>query len=202
MRRIVHAFPLLAIFLAAALPGVVGLAGCSPRVSGSAHNPGDPGGPFHLTDQNGRAVDEKVLNGKWSVVFFGYTFCPDYCPTTLAALGQAFDQLGPKAAGAQVVFITVDPERDTPAQLKSYLSAKVFPKQLVGLTGTPQQIAQVAKAYMIYYQKQGTGANYSMDHSTVLYLMDPTGRFHSVLPPGVTPDETARRLSDAMRGDG
>jgi protein SCO1/2 len=160
----------------------------------------EPGGPFTLVNQDGRPVDESVLKGKWSVVFFGYTFCPDYCPTTLTTLGKAMDQLGPKAKDAQVVFITIDPARDTPPAMKSYISSRVFPKNIMGLTGTPAQIAQVAKAYVVYYQKEGSGSTYSMDHSTALYLMDPQGRFHGVIADGLTPEEDARQISEAMRG--
>jgi protein SCO1/2 len=168
--------------------------------AGATANAGGPGGPFTLTDQDGRAVDQRVLDGKWSIVFFGYTFCPDFCPTTLTALGKAMDQLGPKANDAQVVFITVDPARDTPAQLKTYLSSRVFPKHIMGLTGSAAQIAKVAKEYVVYYQKEGTGADYTMDHSTALYLMDPQGRFHGVIADSLTPQQDAQAISAAMSG--
>jgi len=177
------------------------LSGCAPRAATASQAQGaEPGGPFTLVNQDGRAVDQSVLKGKWSVVFFGYTFCPDYCPTTLTTLGKAMDQLGPKAGDAQVVFITIDPERDTPAAMKSYISSRVFPKNIIGLTGSPTQIAQVARGYAVYYQKEGSGSTYSMDHSTALYLMDPTGKFHSVIADGLTPEEDARQISEAMRG--
>ena len=159
-----------------------------------------PGGPFQLVNQDGVAVDQSVLKGKWSVVFFGYTFCPDFCPTTLTSLGQAMKVLGPKAAQVQVVFVTVDPERDTPKQLKTYLSSPVFPKNIMGLTGTPAQIAQAAKQYVVYYQKDGTGPSYTMDHSTALYLMDPSGNFHGVIADGLPPQEEARQIAAAMGG--
>jgi protein SCO1 len=166
----------------------------------SAANPNGPGGPFTLVDQDGRAVDQRVLNGKWSIVFFGYTFCPDFCPTTLATLGQTMRALGPKARDVQVVFITVDPARDTPQQLKTYLSAPAFPRNIIGLTGTPAEIAQAAKAYVVYYKKDGAGPNYTVDHSTALYLMDPAGRFHGVIADGLTPQEEAQQVSAAMSG--
>jgi protein SCO1 len=179
------------------------LAGCAPH--GAAQAQADAGaaavgGPFTLVDQDGKPVDQRVLTGKWSIVFFGYTFCPDFCPTTLTTLGKAMDALGPKAKDAQVVFITVDPARDTPAALKTYLSSRVFPKNIMGLTGTDAQIAQVAKAYKVYYQKDGTGPNYTMDHSTALYIMDPQGRFHGVIADGLTPDQDAQQISQAMSG--
>ena len=158
------------------------------------------GGPFKLVDQDGRARDERLLKGKWSAVFFGYTYCPDVCPTTLQSLAEAQDRLGPKAARLQVVFITVDPERDTPAQLKTYLSGGAFPKGTVGLTGTPVQVAAAAKAYHAFFQKEGTGADYSVQHVSAVYLMDPKGRFNRVVAFGLGPEEIARQISEAMRG--
>ena len=157
------------------------------------------GGPFQLVDQDGRPVDEKILNGKWSAVFFGFTYCPDVCPTTMQALGAAKRQLGPKGDKLQVVFITVDPERDTPAQLKTYLSYEVFPQGTIGLTGSPEQVAAAAKAYRVYYKKNGEGEGYLVDHSTAAYLMNPKGRFDRVLPFGIGPEEIARQISEAMR---
>ena len=157
------------------------------------------GGPFTLVNQDGKPVDQSLLNGKWSVVFFGYTYCPDYCPTTLTTLGRAMDALGAKAKDTQVVFISIDPERDTPAAMKTYISSRVFPKNITGLTGTPAQVAQAAKAYKVYYQKEGTGTSYTMDHSTVVYLMDPSGRFVRPISEG-TPEQDAQQISDAMRG--
>ena len=174
------------------------LTACHPAASPSEQT-SSVGGPFQLVDQGGAPVTEAALKGKWSVVFFGYTFCPDVCPTTLTALGRTVDQLGPKAADLRVVFITVDPARDTPDKMKAYLTSPVFPKGVIGLTGTPEQVAKAAKAYKVYYQKAGTGSDYSMDHSTALYLMDPKGRFNRVIANGVTPEEMARQISDAMR---
>jgi protein SCO1 len=179
------------------------LGGCGHGASAGAQasaNAGGPGGPFTLVDQDGKSVDQRVLDGKWSIVFFGYTYCPDVCPTTLTTLGKAMDALGPKAKDAQVVFITVDPARDTPAALKTYLSSRVFPKNILGLTGTQAQIAQVAKAYAVFYQKEGSGSDYTMDHSTALYIMDPQGKFHGVIADGLTPQQDAQAISQAMSG--
>ena len=179
------------------------LDGCVQHGAASAQssaNAGGPGGPFTLVNQDGQPVDQRVLDGKWSVVFFGYTFCPDFCPTTLTTLGKAMDELGPKAKDAQVVFITIDPARDTPAAMKTYISSRVFPKNIIGLTGTPAQVVQVAKEYVVYYQKEGSGPGYTMDHSTALYLMDPQGHFHSVIADGLTPDQDAKAISAAMSG--
>jgi protein SCO1/2 len=157
------------------------------------------GGPFQLVDQNGAPATEKALKGKWSAVFFGFTYCPDVCPGTLQALAAATDQLGPKAKDFQIVFISIDPGRDTAAQMKTYLSADYVPKSTIGLTGSPEQVAAAAKAYKVYYAKVGDGPGYTMDHSTAIYLMDPKGRFKTVIPYNLPPDEIARRVKDAMR---
>jgi protein SCO1/2 len=134
------------------------------------------GGPFALVDQDGRAVTDKDLLGKPSVLFFGYTYCPDVCPTTLASMTQWMKALGPDADRLNVRFITIDPERDTPKQLKAYLTA--FDPRIRGLTGSPAQVAQAAKDYNVYYAKADAGGGtYSMDHSTTVYLMDAQGRF-------------------------
>ncbi len=173
-------------------------AGCGRGGADSA--PSEVGGPFRLTNQNGAPVDERILTGKWTAVFFGYTFCPDVCPTTLTNLAQAADRLGPDAKRFQVVFITVDPERDTPAQLKTYLSTPAFPKGVIGLTGTAAQIASAARAYRVYYKKAGDGPNYGMDHTSVVYLMDPQGRFSRPIAFGAAPPDIARQIADAMHG--
>jgi protein SCO1/2 len=160
------------------------------------------GGPFQLVDQTRRKVDQTVLKGKWSAVFFGFTNCPDACPTTLFALGQAEKLLGAKADAVQTIFISVDPARDTPERLAAYLSTDAFPKRVLGLTGTPAQVDGVAKAYHVYYQKAGEGAAYSVDHSTFTYLMNPKGGFACVIPYNQTPQEIAARIQAAMaKGD-
>lgn len=159
----------------------------------TAAPPATVGGPFRLIDQNGRAVNEGVLQGHWTAIFFGYTFCPDVCPATLSALKVAKDRLGPVAKDLQVIFVTIDPERDTPVQLKRYLSTPAFPQPVIGLTGTPEQVAAIAKVYKVYYAKRGTGAGYLMDHASAIYLMDPKGRFHSLV-------STAQGL-DSMTAD-
>lgn len=158
------------------------------------------GGPFQLVDQNGHGVDQGILKGKWSAVFFGYTYCPDVCPTTLQTLATAQQGLGAQAKAFQVVFVTVDPARDTPAQLKAYLSSDSFPKGAIGLTGTTGQIAAVTRAYGVYFQKQGTGPDYSVNHSSAIYLMNPKGAYDSVIAAGLTPDETRQAIQKAMDG--
>jgi len=157
------------------------------------------GGPFHLTDTRGQPVDQGVLKGKWSAVFFGYTNCPDACPTTLFALAQAEKQL--KAADFQTVFISVDPARDTPAQMAKYLSNDAFPRQAVGLTGTEAQVAAAAHAYKVYYAKAGTGPDYAVNHSSFTYLMNPRGGFACVIPYNASPEEIVGHVKKAM-GEG
>ncbi|HEY0650209.1 SCO family protein [Phenylobacterium sp.] len=157
------------------------------------------GGPFQLVDTNGRTVDQSVLKGKWSVVFFGFTHCPDICPTTLFELGQVEPLLGAKAADFQAVLISVDPERDTVGQMKAYVANPAFPKRLIGLTGTPAQTDAAAKAYRVFYQKQGEGADYTVNHAAYSYLMNPKGRFACVLPYELTPEQTAAKIQAAMQ---
>lgn len=136
------------------------------------------GGPFTLVSDTGRTVTDRDFRGKYMLVYFGYTYCPDVCPTTLNSVAQAMDKLGAKAKDVQPIFITVDPERDKPAVVKQYVSA--FSPSLIGLTGSPEQIAAVAKEYRVYYAKHVTGPgpnDYSMDHSSIIYLMGPDGKF-------------------------
>lgn len=163
--------------------------------------PAAVGGPFNLVDQDGRPATQDVLKGQWSAVFFGFTYCPDVCPATLQALGSAADRLGPKARDLQVVFISVDPARDTPAQLKAYLAAQNLPVKTIGLTGSDAQVAAAAKAYKVYYAKDGSGPDYSINHSTAAYLMDPKGRFVRVLAYGLTPEQMAELIAKSMRGE-
>jgi protein SCO1 len=153
------------------------------------------GGPFTLQDGNGKTVSDKDFRGKYMLVYFGYTFCPDVCPTTLNAVAEAMDKLGPAASRIQPLFITVDPKRDTPAVVKQYTAA--FGPSILGLTGTPAEIAAVAKEYRVYYAEHRTGPgpnDYSMDHSSVLYLMDPKGGFLAPVRADQSGDEMAANL--------
>ncbi len=138
--------------------------------------PAPIGGPFALVDQDGNKVTDKDFAGKPSVIFFGYTSCPDVCPTTLLNLSNWLKAIGPDAEKLNVLFISVDPERDTPAHLKEYLSS--FDPRIRGLTGTDDQVAAVAKAYRVYYKRiPGEDGGYTMDHSSAIYLMDRAGQF-------------------------
>ena len=136
------------------------------------------GGSFTATDQNGKTVSDADFRGKYMLVYFGYTFCPDMCPTGLSSITHALDQIGAEAAAkVQPVFITIDPERDTPAKLKEYIAS--FYPSIVALSGTAAQTAEAAKAYQVYYTKtnEADGEDYMMDHSSLIYLMDPQGHF-------------------------
>jgi protein SCO1/2 len=167
------------------------------RQIGSSGQP-DVGGPFQLVNQDGQAVDQTLLNGRWSLVFFGFTYCPDYCPTTLQMLEATKRALGDRADEIQIVFISVDPERDTPQALKDYLSSDGFPEGVIGLTGTPAQVRAAADAYRAVYQKVGEGEAYTMNHSLTIYLMGPDGRLRSALGHDLGPERSARVIEQAM----
>jgi protein SCO1 len=145
---------------------------------GEAPGAASIGGSFTLTDHTGRRVTEADLQGRLSLIYFGFTYCPDACPTALVLVQTALEQVGNRADGkVQVVLITVDPERDTQAVLKDYVEQ--FGPQFVGMTGTPDEIAAVARKYRVYYRKVPgkEGSPYLMDHSSVIYLMDRRGRY-------------------------
>lgn len=140
----------------------------------------DPGigGPFRLTDQNGKVRTDQDFRGKIMLVEFGYTFCPDICPLGLQLFADVLDKLGPDAAKVQPIFITVDPARDTVTQLHNYVDH--FSPRIVGLTGSEDDIAKVAREYRVYYKlgsDHATNPNYSVDHSAILYVMDRNGKF-------------------------
>ncbi len=152
------------------------------------------GGPFTLTDQNGQKRSDSEFRGKYMLVFFGYTFCPDVCPTTLAVMAAALDKMGSGADRIVPIFISVDPQRDKPETLKAYLSA--FGPRFVGLTGTEEEIAATAKAYRVYVQShKDEGANYTVDHSGVVYLMDKSGAFLANYSLDASPDKLAADLT-------
>ena len=157
------------------------------------------GGPFTLVDDDGATVTQASLAGKPSVLYFGYTFCPETCPTTLADLTRWIHKLGPDAGKLNYVFITVDPQRDTPKVLHEYLSS--FDKRIRGFTGTPAQIAQMAKEYKVYYQKIPTkGVGYLMDHSAMIYLMRADGKFAGIIPYQEKDDVAVAKLEKLTTG--
>lgn len=136
----------------------------------------DIGGPFSLVDHEGRPVTQDFFKGRFMLVYFGYTFCPDVCPTALTEMGSALDILGEDGAPVTPVFITVDAERDRPEPLKEYLA--FFHPRLVGLTGTPEQVAAAAKAYKVFFAKSAED-EYLMEHTSKIYLMGPDGAYRA-----------------------
>ncbi len=186
--------------------GALALAACSPTPVAPARPPLEGariGGPFALTDQNGRTVSDRDFAGRYRIMYFGYTFCPDVCPTDVQAIGAALKTLeaSDPAIAAKVVpiFVTVDPTRDTPSVLKAFVSA--FHPRMVGLTGTPQQIDAVKKAYAIFSAKgdPAPGGGYLVNHSRQTYLMGPDGKPIALLPqeqgPKAVADEIKRWVS-------
>jgi protein SCO1 len=159
------------------------------------------GGPFTLTDQTGRTVTDKTYAGKFELIYFGYTFCPDACPTDLQVMSRALDMLGDSAGRIQPIFITIDPERDTRVVMGDYVSQ--FHPSLIGLTGTLEQTAAAARAYRVYYKKADSpveGGVYVMDHSSFTYLMGPDGSFLESFGPGTGPEDMALRIREIMGG--
>jgi len=151
------------------------------------------GGPFTLVDQNGRTVTDKDLRGRPFLVFFGFTHCPDVCPTSLFEISEVLGKLGPDAQKVAALFVTIDPERDTPAAMKEYLAS--FNPHLVGLTGDPAAIAAVAKEYRVYLKKVPLeNGDYTMDHTALVYLMDKEGRFVTPCNLKRTPEDAAAAL--------
>jgi protein SCO1/2 len=152
------------------------------------------GGPFSLIDQNGATRNDSDFRGKLMLVYFGYTYCPDICPATLLAMSQALDQLGPESNQVQPIFITVDPERDTPAQMKLYASN--FHPRLLALTGGAEALAQAERDYRVYAKKvtEPGKADYLMDHSSFIYLMDRDGKLAALISPGADPAAMAAAI--------
>jgi len=156
------------------------------------------GGKFSLVDQNGKPFTDADLKGKWQLVFFGYTHCPDVCPTALNDLSLAIDQLGDKKSQVGIVYISVDPERDTPDVLKSYVES--FGGPIVALTGTPDEVKQAAQNYKVFYAKHPRAdGGYDMDHSALIYVMDPQGRFTATFTPDDSEDTIVKRLQKLLR---
>ena len=153
------------------------------------------GGPFTLTDHTGRTVSEADFAGRFMLIYFGFTYCPDICPTEMQTFAEVMDRLGPLSERVQPILVTVDPARDTPEHLAGYVS--LFHPRLVGLTGTEAQIAQMARAYRVYYAKTDVrdAETYMMDHSAAVYLMGPDGAFVSIFGKGVPAD----RMADQIR---
>lgn len=154
------------------------------------------GGPFSLTDQTGKRVTDADFRGKSMLVFFGFTSCPDICPSGLQVIAAAVDKLGPKADEVTPIFITIDAEHDTPERLAEYV--KSFSPRLIGLTGTAEELASVAKAYRVYNKKvadPNTPGAYTFDHSSILYLMDSQGKYAAHFSPSTDVDKLAEQIA-------
>jgi len=192
--RSFRVLPVLGAFLC----GLVLVFGAIIHISGrspSAIGPAIPAvaGPFHLEDQNGKPVSDEDMKGRPFLVFFGFAHCPDVCPTTLFEMSEVMRQLGKDADRVGALFITVDPERDTPAALKDYLSS--FDPHLRGLTGDPAAVNAAIKAYRVYAKKIPLeGNDYTMDHTAVVYLMDRDGHFVAPFNLKRTPEAAAAEL--------
>ncbi|WP_319024824.1 SCO family protein [Nisaea sediminum] len=190
MRRLFHGIVLALILLSGA-----------PAARG-ADLPSLFGGPFSLTDETGARVGPESYTGKFMLVYFGYSYCPDICPTDLAVMGQALDSLGPLVERVQPLLISVDPERDRWETLGAFTDA--FHPALMGLTGTEAEVAAAAKAYRVHRRKfrldGAAEADYLVDHSTLTYLMGPDGRFVTMFPRGTTPERMAEVLRKYLSG--
>jgi cytochrome oxidase Cu insertion factor (SCO1/SenC/PrrC family) len=199
MLRRTHAIIISVIGGAAVLAGVVAFAPSLERprmvVSGTA----DVGGPFTLTAHTGERISDKAFRGKYMLVAFGFTHCPDVCPAELQVMSAALDAMGPEADRIQPLFITIDPERDTAAHLREYMAH--FHPRLIGLTGSKDDIAAVAKAYRVWYEKMddaGT-SGYLMDHTSITYLMDPDGEFVKHFSFGTSAKDLTEALLAAVK---
>jgi protein SCO1/2 len=192
---------LKSVLVAASVAIVLGLAAASWRYSGakqtaapSESNNVTFGGPFTLVDHNGRSVTNQQFFGRYLIVFFGYTSCPAVCPTTLLTMSQALDQLGDGAKRVQPLFVSVDPERDTPSVLAEYIAQ--FDKRILGLTGSAAEIAAVARAFHVYYHKvPDDHGGYDIEHTATMYLMGPDGKFLMLIPP----EASSRRIAILLR---
>lgn len=199
-------FIVLAIVVLVALAGLAGLVlyQTSGNKTGLVRTTGKAlvGGPFTLTDHTGKTVTDKSFVGKYMLIYFGYTYCPDVCPTELQVMTAALDTLGEDADKITPVFVSIDPERDTVEVMKDYVAN--FHPRMVGLTGTKEQVAKAAKAYRVYYSKAvdkdaKDKTDYAMDHSSIVYLMGPDGNFLKHFSYGTDAKKMAAGIKAALR---
>ena len=192
---------IVAGFFIGALAGAALLLVTTPRGGQPVESSGAAlvGGPFELVGTDGKAVTERDFRGRYMLVFFGFTHCPDICPAELQVIAQALEKLGDKGKKVVPVFITLDPERDTPQAMAEYV--KSFGRDFVGLTGSPEAIADAAKAYRVAYAKvenKDSAGGYSVDHSALVYLMDPDGKYVTHFSYGTGADELAEKLNKIL----
>lgn len=155
------------------------------------------GGPFHLVDQDGAPREDRDFRGRWMMIYFGYTHCPDVCPLTLSLMSDVMQRLGRNASHITPIFITVDPARDTPQVMKAYVAS--FGKNFVGLTGDAKSIALVEKEYRVAAIRHPLpGGDYAMDHSSTIYLMDPSGKFVMDYDDSTKPDDIAADIAKRL----
>lgn len=166
----------------------------------SVDAPAPIGGPFELTDHDGRTVTAGDFKGRFFLVYFGYTYCPDICPTALTTMAEALDHLGVEGRDIVPLFVTVDPARDTAEHLKMYV--EYFHPRLIGLTGSEEQVAATAKAYRVFYARvedeNSDADDYLMDHTSIIYLMGPDGRYRTHFSHGATPEIIAERIREVL----
>jgi protein SCO1/2 len=158
------------------------------------------GGPFSLVNQAGQPVTERDYAGRWMLVYFGFTYCPDVCPTELGTIAAAVDAMGPAGEAVTPVLITIDPQRDTPAALADYVSR--FHPRMQGLTGTDAQVAEAARRFRVFFSRvqRDENTNYLMDHSSFIYLVGPDGRVRVLFRPDTSPEAMAASVSGQLRG--
>jgi protein SCO1/2 len=194
MNRAPTALIVLALLLAILAGGLLWyVSDLLPGEQSSGMGVADIGGPFALTDQNGVRRTDKDFRGRYVLLYFGYSYCPDVCPTTLGVMADALAKLGPRAARIVPVFVTIDPERDRPPALKKYLAA--FGPNFVGFTGSLADITKVAHEYRVYFAKHKLeGGGYAVDHSSVIYLLGPDGKLMKFYDESETPDQLAKDL--------
>ena len=192
-----HAIIIAALIAVAGLAGALALMPVFERPRMVVSGVADVGGPFTLTAHTGDRVADAEFRGKFMLVAFGFTYCPDVCPAQLQVMTAALEALGPEAERIQPLFITIDPQRDDVARLAEYLAP--FHPRLIGLTGTPEEIAAVADAYHVWYEKaDGQGSDYLMDHTSITYLMGPDGEFVQHFSFGTSAETLAKALKAAV----
>ena len=200
MRARLIAF-VIAGFLIGAIAGAGALLVANPQGGQPVQSSGAAliGGPFSLVGADGKPVTDRDFRGRYMLIFFGFTHCPDICPAELQVIAQALEQLGDKAKTVVPIFITLDPERDTPQAMANYV--KSFGPNFVGLTGSPEAIEAAAKAYRVAYSKvenKDSAGDYSVDHSALAYLMDPEGRYVTHFSYGLSADQMAEKLGKSL----